>query len=243
MVKGKNPCFTTLVDLPSFCLIQPLPTSLMLQLVVGAVITEVVVVVVGCQPYPLAHSTHVCPFFTLAHSSLVSSLSPRFWLFASHAEVLGAFLVSRRHFLGAPRVAEAPMHCNSRPYCCFVHPQAKSDLFSPHAGPLLLCILTHWGFPLIFAFTHWILPDLPTQQFSSADLWIVWSYPSLMGRLWVLHCCSRSPTGWETVIYSPKRFVYVFLMISLPRTGCVFPRCWLWLLWSSLHAGNCCKFE
>ena len=199
-------------------------------------------------PHP--HSTHDSRlarpvlFFILMHSSLGSSLSPRFWLFASHAEVLGAFLVSRRHFLGAPRVAEAPTHCNSRRCCCFVHPQAKSDFFSPHAGPLLLCILTHWGFPpVFFAFMHWILPDLPTQQFSSADLWIVWSYPSLTGRLWVLHCCSRSPTGWETVISSPKRFVYVFLMISLPRTGCVFPRWWLWLLWSSLHVRNCCKFE
>ena len=35
-------------------------------------IAEVVVVVGGCQPYPIAHSTHVSPFFSLTHSSLVS---------------------------------------------------------------------------------------------------------------------------------------------------------------------------
>ena len=55
----KNPCvlppclFVTLFPHPT------LSTSLMLQLVVGGVITEVVVVVGGCQPYPITHSTHV----------------------------------------------------------------------------------------------------------------------------------------------------------------------------------------
>ena len=33
-----------------------------------------------------------------------------------------------------------------------------------------------------------------------------------------------------------------FLGDLVPRTGCVFPRCWLWLLWSSLHVGDCGKF-
>ena len=56
----KNPCFVTLLIFH-----LPLLTSLMLQLVVGEVIAEEVVVVAGCQPYPLAHSTHVCPLFTL----------------------------------------------------------------------------------------------------------------------------------------------------------------------------------
>ena len=93
---GENPCFITLLShhlgcFVTFCLIQPLPTSLMLQLVVGAVIAEVVVVVAGCQPYPLAHSTHICPFFSLTHSSLVSSLYHDFGLLASHAGALGIF--------------------------------------------------------------------------------------------------------------------------------------------------------
>ena len=90
-------------------------------------------------PYPHPHSTHVCPFFSLTHSSLVSFYTLTTILavwFLTHR--LWAILVSCRHFLGAPRVAEAPTHCNSRPCCCFVHPRAKSELFSPHAGPLLL---------------------------------------------------------------------------------------------------------
>ena len=45
---GKNPCFVTLLIFH-----LPLLNSLMLQLVVGGVIAEVVVVVAGCQPYPL----------------------------------------------------------------------------------------------------------------------------------------------------------------------------------------------
>ena len=59
----------------------------MLQLVVGGVIPEVVVVVVGCQPYPLAHSTHVLPIllphalfpgqFTLTHHDFGSIGSSR----------------------------------------------------------------------------------------------------------------------------------------------------------------------
>ena len=79
--------------LSPFCLIQPLPTSLMLQLVVGAVIAEVVVVVAGCQPYPLAHSIHVF------HSSLsrtlpwsvLHSLTTILGLLVPHAQVLDEF--------------------------------------------------------------------------------------------------------------------------------------------------------
>ena len=56
-----------------------------------AFIAEGVVVVVGCQPYPLAHSTHICPFFSLTHSSLACALSPRFGLLAPHAQALGDF--------------------------------------------------------------------------------------------------------------------------------------------------------
>ena len=88
----------------------------MLQLVVGGVIAEVVVVVGGCQPYPLAHSTHVGHFFSLTHSSLVIfyTLTTIFGLLASHAQALGDFSLTQT-FSGASRVAEAPTHCNSRP--------------------------------------------------------------------------------------------------------------------------------
>ena len=72
----------------------------MLQLVVGAVIAEVVVVVAGCQPYPLAHSTHVCPFFSLTHSSLVSfTLYHDFGCFLLTHRFLGAFFGLTQIFL------------------------------------------------------------------------------------------------------------------------------------------------
>ena len=84
------------------------------ELWLRAFIAEVVVVVAGCQPYPLAHSTHVCPFFSLTHSSLVSSLTTILGLLASHAQALGDFSFTQT-FSGAPRVAEAPTHCKSHP--------------------------------------------------------------------------------------------------------------------------------
>ena len=76
-----------------------------------------------------------------------------FGLSSPHAEALGSFGVSRR-CSSSLRVAEAPTHCNSRPCCCFVHPRAKSELFSPHAGPLLLessCREIGYVFPVYFA--------------------------------------------------------------------------------------------
>ena len=94
LVMGEKPMFATLLIFH-----LPLLTSLMLQLVVGGVIAEVVVVVVGCQPYPLAHSTHVFPFFSLTHSSLVSFTLPRFWVCWLLTHRPWAILVSRRHFL------------------------------------------------------------------------------------------------------------------------------------------------
>ena len=79
--------FCHLVDFPS-----SLSTSLMLQLVVGGVIAEVVVVVAGCQPYPFFHSTHVFPFFTLTHSPWsVLTLTTIFGLLALTQGFLGHF--------------------------------------------------------------------------------------------------------------------------------------------------------
>ena len=139
LVKGKNPCFITLVDLPSFCLIQPLPTSLMLQLVVGAVIAEVVVVVAGCQPYPCAHSTHVCPFFSHTHSPWsVHSLTTILGLLVPHAQVLDEFGLTWA-FCSSPRVAEHPLTANSRPlHCC---------AFSRRGIASRFCLLHVFGWP------------------------------------------------------------------------------------------------
>ena len=96
-------------------------------------------------------SAHSSPSHTLPWSVLHSHHD--FGLLASHAQALGDFSLTQT-FSGAPRVAEAPTHCNSRPCCCFVHPRAKSELFSPHAGPLLLESSRRklgMSFPCIFA--------------------------------------------------------------------------------------------
>ena len=133
---GKNPCFVTLLIFH-----LPLLTSLMLQLVVGGVIAEVVVVVAGCQPYPLAHCTHVCPFFSLMHSSLVSSLSPRFWSvgssrissgrFWSH---IGIFFLSTSCCSPSRRELLLLLtHSQFRVLSAVVvHPRAQEELFIPH---------------------------------------------------------------------------------------------------------------
>ena len=141
---GKNPCFVTLLIFH-----LPLLTSLMLQLVVGGVIAEVVVVVAGCQPYPLAHSTHVCPFFSLTHSSLVSSLYHDFWVCWLLTHRLWAILVSRRHFL--------PLHELLNAQALAIH-------------VLLTTVHSHAeNFPPISHFSRigisWVLPT----SFSSAD--------------------------------------------------------------------------
>ena len=135
--------FVTLLSHP------PLSTSLMHQLVVGGVIAEVVVVVAGCQPYPLAHSTHIFPFFSLTHSSLASSLSPRFWVcWLPHAQALGDFGLTQA-FYSSPRVAKRSGTCNSRPPDCYAFSRRE--------------------FPSRFSFSStgisWVLP----MSFSSVD--------------------------------------------------------------------------
>ena len=149
---GKNPCFITLWFC-HLCCLSPLPhptlsTSLMLQLVVGEVIAEVVVVVAGCQPYPLAHSTHIfhsSPSRTLpwsVHSTTILVVSP-------HAQVFGAFLVSRRFFFLSPRVAEYPRTAKSRPSCCVcIHGQKRSCFSSRRAS--IVCYFPCW----VGLFTH-----------------------------------------------------------------------------------------
>ena len=56
----------------------------------------------------------------------------------------------------------------SRTSCCFVHPRAKSELFSPHVGPPLLFILTQRDSSPFFIFMHrnfWVFPrrSLPCE--------------------------------------------------------------------------------
>ena len=84
------PCgFTTFVDFPS-SLVNLFNAQLVVEeLWLRAFIAEVVVVVGGCQPYPIAHSTHV------AHSSpsrtppwTVHSLTTILGLLVPHAQVL-----------------------------------------------------------------------------------------------------------------------------------------------------------
>ena len=137
---GKNPCFATFVVCHLFS--HPtLSTSLMLQLVVGGVIAEVVVVVVGCQPYPLAHSTHVghsSPSRTLPWS--VHSLTTILGLLVPHAQVLDEFGLTQA-FCSSPRVAKHPLNANSRPlYCCASHVEGFFPRFP-------LTLRNFWVFP------------------------------------------------------------------------------------------------
>ena len=120
---GKNPCFITLLICHLF--VSPNLVNLFnAQLVVEelwlrAFIAEVVVVVGGCQPYPISHSTHVCPFFSLTHSPWsVHSLTTILGLLVPHAQVLDEFGLTQA-FCSSPRVAEHPLTANSRPlHCC-----------------------------------------------------------------------------------------------------------------------------
>ena len=82
------------------------------------------------------------------------------------------------------------------------------------------------------------------------------------------HPCSFFPRGFadDVVVSTPHRLIMgsallltlihrlgdcnffpsvvciCFLGDLVPRMGFVFPRCWLWLLWYSLHVGDYCKF-
>ena len=163
LVMGEKPMFCNFCCFTTFfvchLLSHPtLSTSLMLQLVVGGVIAEVVVVVAGCQPYPIVHSTHVCPFFSLTHSSLVSSLSPRFLvLFSPHAQVLGRFW-SHAGFLPLPHELLSTHELKIHVLPLSGASTGKNGFVFPHAGPPLSviflagsdCLPTHknssvWG--------------------------------------------------------------------------------------------------
>ena len=180
--------FYYLVVLPP-CLTQPLSTSLMFCWVAGQlwllVDGQLLPLGVGWQDYQSFAHIHTppttpclpCLFCSphvpvhCAHGAFspqpVHSLTTILGLLAPHAQELGGFSLTRT-FSGAPRVAEAPTHCNSRPCCCFVHPRAKSELFSPHAGPLLLESSRRKSGMSFRAFFCWV------QVFPHAqDVWVV----------------------------------------------------------------------
>ena len=85
--------FYCLVILPPLLFVNLFNARLVVEeLWLRAFIAEVVVVVAGCQPYPLAHSTHVC------HSSPSRTLPWSFYtltmilgLLVPHAQVLDEF--------------------------------------------------------------------------------------------------------------------------------------------------------
>ena len=145
---GKNPCFTTFVV--CHLLSHPtLSTSLMLQLVVGEVIAEVVVVVAGCQLYPLAHSTHVfhsSPSRTPPWSVHTLTTILVCWLLM---QGLWAFLGLTQFFFLSPRVAEYPRTAKSCPSCCVcIHGQKRSCFSSRRAS--IVCYFPCW----VGLFTH-----------------------------------------------------------------------------------------
>ena len=73
LAMGEKPMFYYLEVLPPLLFVNLFNAQLVVEeLWLREFIAEVVVVVAGCQPYPISHSTHVCPFFSLTHSSLVS---------------------------------------------------------------------------------------------------------------------------------------------------------------------------
>ena len=102
-------------------------------------IAEVVVVVGGCQPYPISHSTHV------AHSSpprtppwSVHSLTMILGPLVPHAQVLDEFGLTQA-FCSSPRVAEHQLTTNSRPlHCCAFSRRGISSRF---------CLLHVFGWP------------------------------------------------------------------------------------------------
>ena len=109
-------------------------------------------------PYPHPHSTHVCPFFSLTHSSLVSSLSPRFFSGSSSRIGFGGIFGSHAGFLPLPHelLSTHELQIHVLPTVCAS--TDKNGAVFPHAGPPLSvpflagsdCLTTHryssvWG--------------------------------------------------------------------------------------------------
>ena len=86
---------------------------------------------------PHAHSTHVCPFFSLMHSSLVSSLSPRFcfWILLTH-RFRGIF-GSHAGFLPLPHELLSTHELQIRVLPAVCASTDKNGAVFPHTGPPL----------------------------------------------------------------------------------------------------------
>ena len=108
--------------------------------------------------FPHAHSTHVCPFFSLTHSSLVSSLSPRFCFEILLTHRFWGVFGSHAGFLPLPHelLSTHELQIHVLPAVCAS--TDKNGAVFPHAGPPLAvpflagsdCLTTHryssvWG--------------------------------------------------------------------------------------------------
>ena len=114
----------------------------------------------GGKPSRTLHSRRLSSFLTtscknaqdlqFASSPLLFSSCTGSWHFWSHADIHLHSTSFRR-----------PTHRNFTSFLLCVHPREKSELFSPHAGPPLLCILMQrYSFPFL-TFTRrnfWVFP-------------------------------------------------------------------------------------
>ena len=159
---GKNPCVTTLCVCHLSCLIQPLPTSLMLcwvveqlwMLVVGTIINEVVLSMEDCQS--LSH-THTPPMTVFTQSlSLATFHAPDSPLCLFISSRRGRCLFSLTHGLH--------LHGGG-----FVHPHAE---------------------PWLFIFTRRVLftnrRETFVATFTRAGIWSVCSSSTCRGKLFTL---------------------------------------------------------
>ena len=91
-------------------------------------------------------------------------------------------------------------------------------------------ILTHRSFP---GFTHAVF----LHEFANGSA-VFFPHGLIVGSALLLTLTHRL----GDCNFFPSVVCICFLGDLVPRTGCVFPCCWLWLLWSSLHVEDCGKF-
>ena len=122
---------------------------------------------------PPAHFTHVCPFFSLTHSSLACSLYPRFWLF-----------ISSRRLSSSPHKLLNTHELQNRVLPVVCASTDKNGAVFPHAGPPLSVLFLAGS------------DCLPTHRYSSvwgahSELRAVLLHPRLTvkghSRFWLSH--------------------------------------------------------
>ena len=137
----------------------------------------------GCQPYPFSHSTHVCPFLSLTHSSLVSSLYHDFWSVGFSCMGSGRFWVSRR-FSSSPHELLSTHELQNRVLPVVCASTGKNGAVFLHAGPPLSVIFLAGS------------DCLPTRRYSSvwgahSELRAVIFHPRVTvkghSRFWLSH--------------------------------------------------------